>query len=54
MLNTKINLEQINCDGYLSNERLFFYCQTCEKKKMLHGKKIEELRVLQRLSLQQT
>jgi hypothetical protein len=40
-LNTEIKPEQINCDGCISDGRLFFYCQSCEKRKCCMEKHLE-------------
>ena len=40
-LGIEIKPEQINCDGCLSDGRLFFYCQSCDKRKCCMEKNIE-------------
>lgn len=39
--NVKMKPEQINCDGCLSEGRLFLYCQTCEKRRCCMEKCLE-------------
>ncbi|MBS7656356.1 MAG: DUF3795 domain-containing protein [Candidatus Bathyarchaeia archaeon] len=41
VLNTQIKPEQIDCDGCISNGRLFLYCQTCEKRKCCMERNLE-------------
>ena len=41
VLSVDIKPEQINCDGCLSEGRLFFYCQSCEKRRCCIEKNLE-------------
>jgi hypothetical protein len=41
VLRIEIKPEQINCDGCLSEGRLFFYCANCNKRRCCMEKHIE-------------